>query len=110
LEDLIDLLISAGVPKGDSLIVDASETVAQISDLYEKDEDKYLEAVDRDATYEQADALIKRFENNIRSIFDLYAKNYAERVFHDRQLCEQRELPVSVRKPGSGPSDSEIVA
>ena len=32
--------------------------------------------------------LIQHYESEIRSVFGFYADNYAQRVFHDRQLCE----------------------
>jgi hypothetical protein len=88
LEDLIEMLASAGVQTDHPSMVEASETVAEISALYHQDEDEYFRAVDQDTTYEHTDRLIQQFEKNIRSILDIYAENYAERVFHDRQLCE----------------------
>jgi len=88
LEDLIELLASAGVPTDHPSMVEASETVAEISALYDQDEAEYFRAVDRGSTYEHADGLIQQFEKEIRSVLDIYAENYAERVFHDRQLCE----------------------
>jgi hypothetical protein len=66
----------------------ASATVDDIDALYDENETKYFEAVDRDTAYDQADALIQHYESEIRSVFGFYADNYAERVFHDRQLCE----------------------
>jgi 5-methylcytosine-specific restriction endonuclease McrA len=88
LKDLIGLLVSAGARSNDSLIKKASATVDHIDALYDKNETKYFEAVDRDTAYDQADALIQHYESKIRSVFGFYADNYAERVFHDRQLCE----------------------
>jgi hypothetical protein len=34
------------------------------------------------------DELVQTFEKEITSVADLYAQDYAQRVFHDRQLCE----------------------
>jgi 5-methylcytosine-specific restriction endonuclease McrA len=47
LEDLIDLLVSAGAQTNDSLIEKASATVDHINRLYDEDEGRYFEAVDR---------------------------------------------------------------
>jgi len=88
LEDLVEMLTSAGIRIDDPLISKASKTVSDISALYDKDDAQYFKAVDRDTAYGQADSLVQHFEKELRSVFGLYAENYAERVFHDRQLCE----------------------
>lgn len=88
LEDLMEMLASSGIPADDPLIVNASTTVDEVNALYDKDEAEYFKAVDQNTTYDLADSLIQQFEKDIREVFGVYAQNYAERVFHDRQLCE----------------------
>lgn len=88
LEDLLELLGTGGVPANAKLIVNATFLVARISALYDEDERKYWKAVDRDTTYNMTDELILKYEKKVLSLSGRYAENYAERVFHDRQLCE----------------------
>jgi hypothetical protein len=88
LEDLLELLATAGVPSSAKLVVKATVVVTRINALYDQDEQKYWKAVDRDTTYNLTDDLILKYEKKILSLSDRYAENYAERVFHDRQLCE----------------------
>lgn len=88
LEDLLKLLQSASVPKGHKLVAEAGRLVKKIDGLYGVDESRYFEAVDRGTTFDMTEKLIQEFENEIMSVAGFYARDYAERVFHDRQLCE----------------------
>jgi hypothetical protein len=88
LEDLLQLLESAGVSAQAPLITEALSTTGQINAMYEHNEAKYLEAVDENALYNLLETLIGAYESEIRTLFDGYAENYSDRVFHDRQLCE----------------------
>ena len=40
------------------------------------------------AVYNQIEELRDRYENEIKSLKHLYAMHYAERAFHDRELCQ----------------------
>jgi 5-methylcytosine-specific restriction endonuclease McrA len=88
LEDLIELLQSAGVSAKAKLLEKAARMVVEIDNLFDKDEDKYWKSVDREFVYTTTDELIVKYEKEILSLAGMYAANYAERVFHDRQLCE----------------------
>jgi hypothetical protein len=88
LEDLLDLLETAGVPANAGLVEKATSVVTRINALYDEDERKYWKAVDRDTIYNLTGDLILKYEKKIVSLSGGYAENYAERVFHDRQLCE----------------------
>jgi hypothetical protein len=88
LEDLLQLLESAGVSAQAPLITEALSTTGEINAMYEHNEAKYLKAVDGNALYNLLETLIGAYESEIRTLFDGYAENYSDRVFHDRQLCE----------------------
>lgn len=88
LEDLLELLQSASVPQDDTLVAKARRLVEKVDALYAADEAAYFEAVDRNTLFAMTDRLIQKFENEIMIVAGYYARNYAERVFHDRQLCE----------------------
>ncbi|MGP8184652.1 MAG: HNH endonuclease [Terracidiphilus sp.] len=88
LEDLLELLETAGVPASAELVKKSTAIIAKTNAIYEKDEQKYWRAIDRDTIYNLTDQLILKYEKKILSLSARYAENYAERVFHDRQLCE----------------------
>jgi hypothetical protein len=88
LEDLLELLETVDVPANATLVAKATSIASRINALFDQDERKYFKAVNASTTYELTDELISRYENQILSVAGLYAENYAERVFHDRQLCE----------------------
>ena len=88
LEDLLDLLETTGVPSHATLVAKAASLIKRVDALYEEDEQKYWKAVNRNTTYDLANDLVLEYEKEILSVAEIYAENYAERVFHDRQLCE----------------------
>jgi hypothetical protein len=87
-EDLLKLLQSASVSRDHKLFAEARRLVKKIDALYSADESRYFKAVDRSTTFDMTDSLIQKFENEIMLAAGYYARDYAERVFHDRQLCE----------------------
>jgi hypothetical protein len=91
LEDLIELLESSGVAQ-DDLITRAKTLVEKVSELYSQNENEYWKVLDADdgpyPVYRTIRALIESNEGILRDVMPMYATNYAERVFHDRQLCE----------------------
>jgi hypothetical protein len=108
LEDLLDLLETAGVPTNAPLVAKASAVATEINALYEEDAQKYWKAVDRDTIYNLTDGLILKYDKKIASLSRVYAENYAERVFHDRQLCEHLSKTLVAigfdgRDDGTGP-------
>jgi hypothetical protein len=88
LEDLLELLERAGVSADAAPVAKATSLVTEINALYDQDERKYYAAVDAGTVYDVTDKLIGKYEKQILSLASSYAENYAERVFHDRQLCE----------------------
>jgi len=88
LEDLLELLGTVGVPENERLVMRATSFAARANALYEKNQQKYWEAVDSDTIYNLTDGLILKYHEQIITLSGRYAENYAERVFHDRQLCE----------------------
>ena len=68
--------------------------------LYEESELKYFEEIDRRSRY--LDLLhasaIRRLKSGLSHVSDSYASEFADRVFHDRQLCEFiSQLLVAIR-------------
>jgi len=88
LEDLIEVLKSAGVSPSDALLLEATQHVEYCDGLYSSDEQAYWSSLAEDTTGALTEGLIVANEQALLSLFDAYAENYAERVFHDRQLCE----------------------
>ena len=74
LEDLIEMLASAGVLIGHHSMVNTSETVDEILGLCDKDEAGYFRAVNQDTTYQPADGLIHQFEKDFRSVLGIMQK------------------------------------
>jgi len=86
LEDLTTLLDSERA--ADKLVLDATAFVDRVNGLYTEDESAYWKEIDSEDSYDLAAELIENYESTLRGMMPEYAKNYAERVFHDRQLCE----------------------
>src|ERR1700756_3817276 len=95
------LLQTASVLNEAKLVVRARRLVIKLDGLYDIDEQRYFKAVDRDTTYEMTDELIQKFEKKIMSVARLNEQDYAQRVFHDRQLCEHVVRPYCdrIRRP-----------
>ncbi len=88
LEDLLKLLQTASVADDLPLIIKAKRLVTKLDSLYDIDNQRYFRAVDKGTTYDMTERLIKAFEQEISTVAKFYARDYAQRVFHDRQLCE----------------------
>ncbi len=88
LEDLVELLVAAGASVNDQLMVEAHTLVEQTGQLYDDNKEDYWAAVDSDHLYSVIEQMIEHYEATLRDVMSEYAQNYAERVFHDRQLCE----------------------
>ncbi len=84
-----------------------------INDLYSNDENKYFRVIESDKTREKLFALHTKVRDwnveLIDSVSSAYAANYADRVFHDRELCGYlSQLIVSTGFDGmDSPHDTE---
>src|SRR5271169_6048873 len=86
LEDLTTLLNSEHA--ADTPVLHSTAFVDRVNGLYTQDESAYWKEIDSQDSYDLAAELIENYESTLRGMIPEYAKNYAERVFHDRQLCE----------------------
>jgi HNH endonuclease len=96
LEDLLEFLNLHGVSVSAPSVVAAKELLSRVSDLYGEggyqEERKYYEFLDSEEGIAQIleafDHLKTRHGRIIERQKPFYAADYADRVFHDRQLCE----------------------
>lgn len=102
LEDYIHFLTELGVNEGDELIVDAIEILISYNDLLnaeDEDENEETTVEDEYSYYKRIKKddlkiiallvnMTEKFEGIIQADKVKYAQDFAERVFHDRVLCE----------------------
>jgi hypothetical protein len=98
---------SANIKKGEALL-------EKIEDMYDiSDESEYCEFLESEEGVEEITDcyrdILNKFDANIPGFLHAYALNYAERVFHDRELCSYiSELLVEIGFDGMGsPHDTE---
>jgi hypothetical protein len=105
LEDFLDFLSLHGVSASATAVVAARELLTRVSDLYGdgtyEEEVKYYAFLDSEEGVEEIlgtfDLLEARHRKAIARQKTLYAADYADRVFHDRQLCHYlAELVVRI--------------
>lgn len=93
IEDIVEALIQYDENAAEKeSIKKAIELIEQINDLYDtSDDSKYFDFLDSEEGVERITDCFECISNDfsviIPDMYDLYAKDYAERVFHDRQLC-----------------------
>lgn len=90
LEDFINLLIDLGVSKDHESISTLQTSLDKVYSAYEEDEEKYYSFF-QEKDFKLLDIAYKLsaiFESHIKNGRQLYATIFAERVFHDRMLCE----------------------
>lgn len=93
LEDLVRFLEHSGRSSHDAVLQEAENLVTETDCLYDAADDRnyfdYLTSAEGIKTLREMRAqLLKAYASTISAARDTYAENYAERVFHDRQLCE----------------------
>ena len=90
IEDYIDFLIDANVDANHKLIVKAKSKIEEFDKWYIEDEQKYYNQLKK-KNKKLKKLCIKmsdEFTDQIVQVKNLYAQDFAERVFHDRTLCE----------------------
>lgn len=91
LEDYIDLLIDSGVGQNEPLILRTIEQINSFNILYNDDDENiyYEQLQERDLVLKKLIlSLSEEYEDSIQAKKLIYAQDFAERVFHDRVLCE----------------------
>jgi HNH endonuclease len=89
IEDLVQVLLHAGIAASDTIVEEAGNLLARLDQLFDSSEEEFYSSARKSKwalrkTYRQ---LRQSFAETLDEIRPLYAQNYAERVFHDRQLC-----------------------
>lgn len=90
--ELYFLLDQSGI-KDDKLMLNFLLSIVEIEDIYDEvsEEEQNEEYFRRQTNYRVIDAIHEIMvihKNEIDTMRDLYSRNFAERAFHDRQLCE----------------------
>jgi HNH endonuclease len=81
--------LHAGIAPSDSIVEEVGNLLARLDQLFDSSEEEFYSSARKSKwalrkTYRQ---LRQSFAETLEEIRPLYAQNYAERVFHDRQLC-----------------------
>ena len=91
-EEFLEFLATHGLSADPSGSCDLKGVLERIGDLYGHDEDAYFRLVEsyrsRQAILRIVDSLVAFQQAKIIKLACHYALNYAERVFHDRELCD----------------------
>lgn len=90
IEDYIDLIISCGANESGKLLNATNKVLDKYDKLYEKDEVLYLRTLNKhsDSLKLNVYRLYEEYSDKISAAKDLYSRAFAERAFHDRELCE----------------------
>ena len=92
LEDMLNLLIFHDADKTNKTIQQGMELIEQIDQMFESDEEMYFNFLDSKKGNNNIKKVINRLRNEfsrvLQSVRIYYAEEFAERVFHDRNLCE----------------------
>lgn len=92
LEDFAEYLMHHGVSKeSEPELIKLISLCKQVDDLYKESEENYFKLVESHRTKLSIVELFKilhlKYQELISSKIEIYASNYADRVFHDRELC-----------------------
>jgi len=100
LEDLLGAIVALGARENQKAIKSVVGSLERIWRLYDEDEGRYfdyLESQEGEHDLLQTNAaLIRANWRRLTAAMPLYAANYADRVFHDRQLCEHIAKTVAL--------------
>lgn len=90
LEDFAGLLRDIGVDENHKQVVKTNEILKRFDTLFEENEDEYYSLLNKQnkKLKKQCIRISRQFEAELEAAKDEYAKEFAERVFHDRTLCE----------------------
>jgi hypothetical protein len=102
LEDLLQMLTYHEVPDAN---VAVTEQRGFVDNLFKQDEERYLSFVEsrkgRRDLQKRICKLRNEFSGLLRSLAARYADDYAQRIFHDRELCGYvSELVIRIGYPG----------
>jgi hypothetical protein len=89
IEDFRQLLIYGGIPSDDTLLRRIEIFLKRLDRTYDNISAQVRRTTqsDKDVLHSFHDRIWERFGTQLSELRTVYARNYAERVFHDRQLC-----------------------
>jgi hypothetical protein len=100
LEDIVGALLALGARKTQKSIARAQGMLDTVEALFQEDEEKYFQYLcSQQATDDFKKVYSALLDNNrdcLVGAMPAYAANYADRVFHDRQLCEHISRTVVI--------------
>lgn len=90
LDDFCQMLVQGGVAENAPAIRRIRKLLTSLDENYEKSESEYYSAIEQDRHLLDwwYGILATKYEDVLRRLAPEYAADYADRVFHDRQLCE----------------------
>jgi hypothetical protein len=88
-EDYLKILMFHGVALSDPLVEKGNALLRYMDELFNAGENGFYSAAskNRRAICKQVEVLRTAFSEKLEQLKAFYAQDYAERVFHDRQLC-----------------------
>jgi hypothetical protein len=88
-EDYLKILMFHGVTLSDPLVEKGNALLRYMDELFNAGENGFYSAAskNRRAICKQVEVLRTAFSEKLEQLKAFYAQDYAERVFHDRQLC-----------------------
>ncbi len=104
LEDYLGFLSDCGIDEGNESIKPLSQKVEMYNNLYNEDEVQYYESLSGDSEIlrDMFYVLSNIFKSELEHAKPIYAQDFAERVFHDRILCEYiSELLIAIGFDGT---------
>lgn len=91
LEDLVEFLLFHGVSENDTLMLSNIAFINSMDELFETDEFKYYDKLTSKIGIQRllvrCEQLRQKYKPLIKKQSQIYAASYADRVFHDRELC-----------------------
>jgi hypothetical protein len=89
LEDLVEMLAKAGVPRSAPPVRRLAAFLQKFDEAYERGEEVYYRELTQHAYLFKwwFEIIGKKYASVLADLRRLYATDYADRVFHDRQLC-----------------------
>jgi HNH endonuclease len=89
MEDFRQLLLYGGIPSADPLLRRIANFLEHLQRIYDDSSEEKEQPTDTNKYRLKSfhELLWRRFATPLSQLRTLYARDYAERVFHDRQLC-----------------------
>lgn len=109
LEDFVELLQDIGIKQDNQNLIKTKSILERFDTLYVEDESEYFSLLNKQnkKLRKQCVKLSRKFNKELEIAKDEYAREFAERVFHDRTLCEYISHLIILIGFYGGPDDTE---